>query len=50
MGHILGTCLILTLPGPPGIVVYQDHYGGQYKKENGHSCNDAMTIQTPRLR
>jgi hypothetical protein len=30
MGLILGVCLIL--PTPPGIVVYQDHYRGHYKK------------------
>jgi hypothetical protein len=37
--------LNITLPGPPGIVVYQDHYGGHYKKKNSPPCNDAIKIQ-----
>jgi hypothetical protein len=42
-----GSMLNVTLPGSPCIVVYQDHYGGHYRKENGHTCNDAMEIETP---
>jgi hypothetical protein len=33
-----------TLPGSFGIAVYQDHYGGHYKKENCCPCNDAVKI------
>jgi hypothetical protein len=39
-----------ALPGPPGIVVYQDYYGGHCRKENGLTGSDAMLIQTPRSR
>jgi hypothetical protein len=39
-----------TLSGYPGAMVYQDYYGDHYRKEKGHACNDAMEIQTPRLR
>jgi hypothetical protein len=39
-----------ALPGPPGTVVYQDYYGGHYRKEDGLTCNDAMETQTPRSR
>jgi hypothetical protein len=34
----------------PGIEVYQDHYGGHNKKKNGHTCNDAIEIQTTKSR
>jgi hypothetical protein len=34
-----------TLLGPPGTAVYQDYYGGHYRKENSHPCNDAVEIQ-----
>jgi hypothetical protein len=40
----------IALPGSPGTVVYQDYYGGHYRKENGLTGNDAMEIQTPRSR
>jgi hypothetical protein len=39
-----GNMLNITLPGFSAIVVYQDHYGGQYSKENSLPCNDAMKI------
>jgi hypothetical protein len=42
--------LNITLPGPPGIAVYQDHYRGHYKKKNRHLYNDSIKIQTPRSR
>jgi hypothetical protein len=34
----------------PGAVVYRNYYKGRYEKENGHTCNDAIKIQTPKLR
>jgi hypothetical protein len=34
----------VTLPGSPGIAVYQDHYGSHYRKKNGLPCNDAMEM------
>jgi hypothetical protein len=39
--------LNLALLDSPGIAVYQDYYGGHYRKKNGHICNDAIEIQTP---
>jgi hypothetical protein len=36
-----------ALPGSPRAMVYQDYYGSCYRKENGHTCNDVMEIQTP---
>jgi hypothetical protein len=36
--------LNITLPGPPGIAVYQEHYRGHYKKKNSCSYNDAIKI------
>jgi hypothetical protein len=41
---------ITALPVSPGAAVYQNYYKGHYKKKNSHTCNDAMKIQTPRLR
>jgi hypothetical protein len=37
--------LNIIQPGPPGIVVYQDHYRGHYKKKNSCPCNDAIKTQ-----
>jgi hypothetical protein len=45
-----GNMLNITLPGSPGIVVFQDHDRGHYKKKNSHTCNDAMKIQTSKSR
>jgi hypothetical protein len=42
--------LNIALPGSPGAVLYQDHYKGCSKKKNVHTCNDVITIQTPRSR
>jgi hypothetical protein len=43
-----GVCLMLPCLVPSlGIAVCQDHYGGHYRKENSHPCNDAVEIQTP---
>jgi hypothetical protein len=28
-----GNMLNITMPGSPGIVVFQDHYGGHYRKK-----------------
>jgi hypothetical protein len=47
-GSCLGNMFDTTLPGSLGIVVYQDHYGGNYRKENRRPCNDAVEIQTPK--
>jgi hypothetical protein len=48
--HKSGNMLDITLPGPPGTGVYQDHYGGHCKKKKSRPCNDAMKIQTPKSR
>jgi hypothetical protein len=42
--------MLTALPGSHGTAVYQDYYGGHYRKKNGRACNDAMEIQTPKLR
>jgi hypothetical protein len=34
----------VTLPGSPGIAVYQDHYGSHYRKKNGRPYNDVVEI------
>jgi hypothetical protein len=34
-----------TLPGPPGIVVYQDHYGGYYKTKTKTMATHIMMLQ-----
>jgi hypothetical protein len=39
-----------ALLGSLGIVVNQDHYGGHCTRENGCPCNDAVEIQTPKIR
>jgi hypothetical protein len=49
-GSNLGSMSDATLPGTPGIVVYQHHYGGHYRKKNSLPCNDEMKTQTPRSR
>jgi hypothetical protein len=43
-GFSSGSMFDVTLPGSPGIVVCQDHYGDHYRKKNGLPCNDAMEI------
>jgi hypothetical protein len=43
-GSNLGNVSDVKLPGSPGIVIYQDHYGGYYRKKNGLPCNDAIEI------
>jgi hypothetical protein len=43
-GSNLGSVSDVTLPGSPGIVVYQDHYGDHYRKKNGHPYNDTEEI------
>jgi hypothetical protein len=45
---VLGVCLMSSWF--PSIAVYQDHYGGHYRKENSCTCNDAIEIQTSRSR
>jgi hypothetical protein len=40
----------IALPGPSAAAVYQDYYKGYYKKENSHTCNNVIKIQTPKLR
>jgi hypothetical protein len=47
-GSCLGNMFDFTLPDSLGIVVYQDHYGGHYRKENSYPCNDAVEVQTPK--
>jgi hypothetical protein len=47
-GSCLGNMFNTILPGSLGIAVYQDHYGGHYRKENSHPCNSAVEIQTPK--
>jgi hypothetical protein len=49
-GSYLRSIFDVTLPGPPGITIYQEYYGGCYKKQSGHTCNGAMKMQTPRSR
>jgi hypothetical protein len=44
VGNMFDTILSCSL----GIAVYQDHYGGHYRKENSHPCNDAVKKQTPK--
>jgi hypothetical protein len=44
-----GSMFNIALPGSPGIAVYQNHYGGHYRKENSHTFNDVW-IQTTRSR
>jgi hypothetical protein len=39
-----------ALPGSSGATVYKDDSGGHDRKENGHTGNDAVEIQTPRSR
>jgi hypothetical protein len=39
-----------ALPGSPGAVVCQDYNKSHYRKKNGRTCNDAIKIQTPKLR
>jgi hypothetical protein len=43
-GSSLGSVSDVTLPASPGIAVYQDHFGGHYRKKNGHPHNDAEEI------
>jgi hypothetical protein len=40
----------IILPGSLSIVIYQDHYEGQYRKKNNCPYNDAMEILTPKSR
>jgi hypothetical protein len=37
----------IALSGSPGATVYEDYYGGLYRKKNSCICDDAMEIQTP---
>jgi hypothetical protein len=43
-GSSSGSVSDVTLPDSLGIAVYQDHYGGHYRKKNGHPYNDAVEI------
>jgi hypothetical protein len=44
----LRSMLNTALSGSTGATVYQDYYGGRYRKKNSCTCNDAMKIQAPR--
>jgi hypothetical protein len=43
-GSNLGRVSDVTLLGSLGIAVYQDHYGGHYRKKNGCPYNVAVEI------
>jgi hypothetical protein len=39
-----GLGLVLGVYSSSGIAIYQNHYGGHYRKKNGFPYNDAMEI------
>jgi hypothetical protein len=43
-GPCPGIMFNITLPGSLSIAVYQDHYGGHYRKKTSHQYNDPVEI------